>query len=57
MLEAGMPAWLVEDLVAVATQHAEGLGSEVSPDLERVTGSKGFTLQDFLRDFENLFRQ
>ncbi len=57
MLEAGMPGWLVEDLVAVAAQHAQGLASEVSPDLERVTGSKGFTIQDFLRDFEHHFRR
>jgi len=56
MLEAGMPAWLVEDLVAVGKLHASGLAGELSPDLERVTGSKGHSVEDFIRDYIHLFK-
>jgi uncharacterized protein YbjT (DUF2867 family) len=55
MMEAGMPAWLVEDLVAVGLAHASGAAAEVSPDLEHLTGSKGHTIRDFIRDFKHLF--
>jgi uncharacterized protein YbjT (DUF2867 family) len=56
MLEAGMPSWLVEDLVAVGLEHAAGLASEISPDLERITGRKGHSINDFVNDFIHLFR-
>lgn len=56
MLESGMPAWLVEDLVAVSAQHAAGLAAEVSPDLKKVTGRNGFTIDEFVNDFIHIFR-
>ncbi len=55
MMEAGMPAWLVEDLVAVGLAHASGAASEVSPDLEHLTGNKGYTVRDFIGDFKHHF--
>ena len=56
MLEAGMPDWLVEDLVAVNLEHAAGLAEAVSPDVEKVTGRKGYTIQDFVKDYIHLFK-
>lgn len=57
MLEAGMPGWLVEDLVAVNLQHAAGMAATVSPDVEKVTGRKALTVDDFVRDFIHLFQR
>ena len=57
MMEAGMPAWLVEDLVNVGLAHAAGYAAEVSPDLEHLTGSRGHTIRDFISDFKHLFEQ
>ena len=56
MLEAGMPGWLVEDLVAVSTEQAAGLASEVSPDLMKVTGKRGLTIRDFVQDYLHMFQ-
>lgn len=55
MLEAGMPDWLVEDLVAVNMEHAAGLANSVSPDVEKVTGRKALSIEDFVRDYIQLF--
>jgi len=56
MLEAGMPSWLVEDLVAVGLLHAAGHASPRSPDLEHITGSKGRSVTDSIADYLDLFR-
>ena len=56
MQEAGMPSWLVEDLVAVGKQHASGSVSDVSPDLNKVLGRQGITIGEFIRDYIEVFR-
>lgn len=56
MLDAGMPGWLVEDLVAINTRYSAGMGADLSPDVADVTGRKPFTVEDFVRDYLDLFR-
>ena len=56
MLEAGMPGWLVEDLVEVNREYTAGLASEISHDVEKVTGRKGHTIAEFVNDFIHLFK-
>lgn len=55
MLEAGMPSWLVEDLVEVSNEHAAGFGAEISPDVAKVLGRDPLTIVDFIQDFKYMF--
>lgn len=56
MLEAGMPGWLVDDLVNLNLAFSEGAGDVISPDVEEVTGRKGRTLKAYVEDYAHLFR-
>lgn len=56
MLEAEMPGWLVEDLVAVNTAYSKGEGAVISDAVEKVTGRKGLSIRDFIENFAHLFQ-
>lgn len=56
MLDAGMPEWLVEDLVTINTLYAQGNGAAVSRDVAQVTGRNALSVTDFIRDFKYLFQ-
>lgn len=56
MLDAGMPEWLANDLTALNKIYATGQSSEISNDVEKVTGRKARFLKDYLRDFAYLYK-
>lgn len=55
MLEAGMPDWLVEDIVELNIGFSQGEGDIVSPDVEHIIGRKGYSVDDFVHDNLHLF--
>jgi hypothetical protein len=56
MLDSGMPEWLVNDLTALNHVYADGHASEISLDVEKVTGQKPHSIEDFVNDFANMFK-
>jgi uncharacterized protein YbjT (DUF2867 family) len=56
MLESGMPEWLVNDLTALNHVYAAGRASDISPDVENVTGIKPHSIEDFINDFAYKFK-
>lgn len=47
MIKAGMPAWFAEDLVRTMESWRNGAGSIVSNYVEKLTGRKPMSVQDF----------
>ncbi len=48
MVEAGMPAWIADSLVALESVKAQGYAAEVSPAVEDITGKPPETYRAFL---------
>jgi uncharacterized protein YbjT (DUF2867 family) len=55
MLEQGWPAWGVERMGELFRLYADGLATEVSPDVERVTGRAARTYRQFATDHREAF--
>jgi len=56
MLDAGMPEWLANDLTAINKIYASGQGSEISNDIEKVTGKRPRLLKEYLNDYIDLYK-
>lgn len=56
MLDAGMPEWLANDLTALNKIFASGQGSEISNDIEKVTGKRATLLKEYLNDYIDLYK-
>lgn len=56
MLDAGMPEWLANDLTAINKIYAAGQGSEISNDIEKVTGRRAGLLKEYLNDYIDLYK-
>lgn len=55
MIEAGYPPWLADDLVTMAATFARGLGAQVLPTVQQVTGRPARTFETFMRDHASNF--
>ena len=55
MINAGMPAWFAEDMSRLMQSWAEGSGSMVSHYVERLTGKKPLSMQEFFLEHRGLF--
>ncbi len=56
MIDSGMPKWLADDLTGLNKVFAAGHASDVSPDVEKVTGRKAHSIEDFVNDFKEFFK-
>lgn len=56
MLDSGMPEWLAEDITGLNQVFAAGKGSDLSTDVENVTGRKPHSIEDFVNNFIYLFK-
>lgn len=56
MIDSGMPEWLADDLTGLNKVFAAGHASEISPDVEKVTGRKAHSIEDFVNDFIKYFK-
>jgi len=56
MLDSGMPKWLVDDISGLNHVFAAGKASDLSPDVENVTGRKPHSIEDFVNDFVQIFK-
>lgn len=56
MLDSGMPEWLADDLTGLNQVFAAGKASDISPDVEKVTGRKARSIEEFVNDFVYLFK-
>ena len=56
MKEAGLPDWLADDLTGMSAYWSQTPVHEPSPDFEKLTGNKQYTLQDFARDYAGAFK-
>jgi uncharacterized protein YbjT (DUF2867 family) len=56
MSGAGMPAWLVDDLIKLNEAFAAGHGAAVSPAAEKVLGRKGTSFRKFAGDYAAAFK-
>ena len=55
MLGMGMPAWLVDDLLELASIFAAGRGAQVTDAVEKVGKAKLHTIEQFVRDYAHAF--
>ena len=55
MLEAGLPGWLVEDLLLLAEGVARGEAELVTDHVERLVGRPPHSIHDFARDHARAF--
>lgn len=51
MIDSGMPKWLADDLTTINKLYSEDKGSELSGDVEKVTGQKPISLKEFIQDY------
>lgn len=56
MQEAGMPEWLIDDLVALMQQWRSGANVSASGDVEKILGRPARSIRDFARDFAAVFK-
>ena len=56
LLSAGMPEWSAEALVDLQRPYREGKASLVTNDIERLTGRKPITFDQFARDYAFAFQ-
>ena len=56
MVDAGLPAWLADDLVGLAALFEGPLGRQTTPVVADVTGRPGRTFAAFAREHASLFR-
>ncbi len=55
MIQMGMPEWIADDLVRLMKTWIEGKGSQVSPDVEKITGKKPISIEEFFRIHRSMF--
>lgn len=55
-LAAGVPAWLVEDMLFLYNAYREGYGAAVSTTVRDVTGRDARSFREFARDYAARFR-
>lgn len=55
MIESGMPKWLADDMTTINELYSEDKGSELSGDVEKVTGQKPISLDEFIQDYKYRF--
>ena len=55
MVGMGMPDWLAEDLVRLMKTWAEGKGSAVTRDVEKIIGRAPISVREFFECHKNLF--
>jgi uncharacterized protein YbjT (DUF2867 family) len=55
MVDSGMPEWLADDMTTINEVYSKDKGSELSADVERITGQKPIGLKDFIQDYKNKF--
>jgi uncharacterized protein YbjT (DUF2867 family) len=55
-LAAGIPDWYVDLLLNLYAFYGEGRSAQVSNDIERVTGRKARSFDDFARDHAQVFK-
>src|SRR5262249_27198212 len=53
---AGIPDWYADLLLNLYAFYGEGVAAKVSKDVERVTGRKARTFDDFARDHAQVFK-
>jgi len=56
ILSAGTPEWSAEALLDLQRLYREGKGSLVTDDVERLTGRKPITFDQFARDYAFAFQ-
>ncbi len=56
MVEAGMPAWVADGLVALNGVYKSGAAAQVTDEVRKATGRSPRTLPDFLADHLGAFR-
>ncbi len=54
-LDAGFPAWIADGYLELIEDFAANWGDTVSPDVERILGRPGRSLDTFARDFAPVF--
>jgi uncharacterized protein YbjT (DUF2867 family) len=52
MLAAGVPEWSADALLDLQRLYREGKASQLSPDIEHLTGRKPRSLEQFARDYD-----
>ena len=55
LLSVGFPEWQTEGLIEDYAHYARGEASQVSPDVERVTGKAARTFETFAQDYAPVF--
>lgn len=55
-LKNGLPQWLAADIKIINKTYSEGKGSDVSPDVEKITGRKAIRIDQFIKDHLDRFR-
>ena len=56
MKEAGVPDWLADDLTMMSSYWSQKEEHPPSGDLEKITGSRPYTVRDFARDYGDQFK-
>lgn len=56
MLKTGMPGWLADDITALNKVYGDNKATEVSPDVEKVTGNKPIAHNKFIADYLESFK-
>lgn len=54
-VKSGMPLWLAEDMKIVNGDYSKGIGTELSSDVERITGRKATGIEEFIKDHIDRF--
>jgi uncharacterized protein YbjT (DUF2867 family) len=57
LLSAGVPEWSADALLDLQRLYREGGASLVDPTVERITGRKARSFDEFARDYSSAFRQ
>lgn len=55
MVNAGMPAWFADDLIRLMKSWADGKGSMVTPDVEKIINRKPLGIREFFEIHKRLF--
>jgi uncharacterized protein YbjT (DUF2867 family) len=56
LLHAGVPDWLAKDLSRLNLIYAQSMGSDITQDVETITGRRPITLKQFTQDHARIFQ-
>ncbi|AHM58590.1 NAD(P)H azoreductase [Flammeovirgaceae bacterium 311] len=56
LLHAGVPDWLAKDLSHLNLIYAQSMGSDITTDVEAITGHRPITVKQFAKDHARVFR-